>query len=148
VFVDDTGIYVSGMRTRGMLRVGSTNQLDWVVELPEGIHNARPFGDGVLFYDTANDFLRHVKRDGSERRFAVPTYDRNDLSYLDFEDGKIARQGFGRGLCVINERIVAGGSSPSTLSLHDLEAGETIASVNFSTDIRNAIHGLEVWPFD
>ena len=59
---------------------------------------------------------------------------------------KVARQGFGRGLCVVSERLVAGGSSPSTISLYDLHTGETVASVNLTMDIRNAIHGLEVWP--
>jgi len=49
---------------------------------------------------------------------------------------------------VINERLFAAGSSPSTISLYDLDAGGSVARVNFSMDIRNAIHGLEVWPFD
>ena len=29
-----------------------------------------------------------------------------------------------------------------------LVAGTEVARVNFSMDVRNAIHGLEVWPFD
>jgi hypothetical protein len=48
-------------------------------------------------------------------------------------------------LCPVGERFIAGGSSPSTISLYDLETGLTVASVNISMDIRNAIHGLEVW---
>jgi hypothetical protein len=44
--------------------------------------------------------------------------------------------------------MVAGGSSPSTISIYDIESGQTVGSVNMSMDIRNAIHGLELWPYD
>ncbi len=60
----------------------------------------------------------------------------------------IARQGFGRGLCPVDNRFVAGGSSPSTISLYDLEANQKVGSVNLTMDVRNAIHGLELWPYD
>ena len=50
------------------------------------------------------------------------------------------------GLCVIDDRFIAGGSSPSTVTLYDLKANEIVASVNITMDIRNAIHGLTVWP--
>jgi len=50
---------------------------------------------------------------------------------------------------VIARRICrAGGSSPSTITLYDLEANQVAASVNLTMDIRNAIHGLEVWPYE
>ncbi|MBT4522633.1 MAG: hypothetical protein HOC23_21760, partial [Halieaceae bacterium] len=57
------------------------------------------------------------------------------------------RQGFGRGLCTYTDRFVVGGSSPSTVSLYDIQSGQEVASVNITMDIRNAIHGLEVWPY-
>jgi WD40 repeat protein len=50
-------------------------------------------------------------------------------------------------LCVYDERLVVGGSSPSTISLYDLETGQPVSSVSLTMDIRNAIHGLEVWPY-
>jgi hypothetical protein len=43
--------------------------------------------------------------------------------------------------------LIAAGSSPSTVSLYDLATGTDVMRVNFSQDVRNAIHGLEVWPF-
>jgi hypothetical protein len=67
---------------------------------------------------------------------------------MGVDDSKIARQGFGRGLCPINERLLAAGSSPSTISVYDLEEGRRVGSVTLSMDVRNAIHGLEIWPFD
>ncbi|MBT8064328.1 MAG: hypothetical protein KJN94_04870, partial [Gammaproteobacteria bacterium] len=62
-------------------------------------------------------------------------------------DEKVARQGFARGLCAIDERFIAAGSSPSTVTVYDLETAKEVTRVNFSMDIRNAIHGLEVWPW-
>jgi len=148
VFANDHGIFASGMRTGGMLQIGNKNAVRLVAELPQGVHNARPFGDGILFNDTAANHVRYVRRDGKEVNFRVPTYDEDELTHLDLGDEQVARQGFGRGLCVIDDRLIAAGSSPSTISLYDLDSGDRLAQVNFSSDIRNAIHGLEVWPYD
>jgi len=59
----------------------------------------------------------------------------------------LARQGFARGLAVVSDSLVAGGSSPSTVTLYDLASNQRVMSVNLTMDVRNAIHGLEVWPF-
>ena len=59
----------------------------------------------------------------------------------------IARQGFARGLAELSDSLVAGGSSPSTVSVYDLPRNERLLSVNLTMDVRNAIHGLEVWPY-
>jgi hypothetical protein len=83
-----------------------------------------------------------------DRSLAVPRYDPGELTHTDLDDSRIARQGFARGLCVLSDRVVAGGSSPSTITLYDLKESRQLMSVRMSTDIRNAIHGLETWPFD
>ena len=148
VFADRSGMYVSGLRTGSLIRIGDHNAVERVVDLPQGVHNARPFENGVLFNDTAADHVRYVGRDGTERRFAIPRFDDSELTHTEFSDGHLARQGFGRGLCVVDGgQFLAAGSSPSTISLYHLDSGERMASVNFSMDIRNAIHGLEVWPY-
>ncbi|MSQ98145.1 MAG: hypothetical protein EXR85_02435 [Xanthomonadales bacterium] len=147
VYADKRGIFVSGMRTGGMLHIGNKNVLNWVVDLPHGVHNAQPFGDGVLFNDTSNNTVRCVSRDGTEKRFAVPTYDPAQLTHTELGDDNVARQGFGRGLRVLNERLIAAGSSPSTITLYDLEAVCEVVRVNFTMDVRNAIHGVDVWPY-
>jgi hypothetical protein len=49
---------------------------------------------------------------------------------------------------VLSESVVAGGSSPSTISVYDLAANVPVLSVALTMDVRNAIHGLEVWPYD
>jgi hypothetical protein len=147
VACDDDGLTFSGLRTRGIVGLGKEMRLIMQVELPEGTHNARLFRDGVIFNDTAANYLRYVTRDGHERRFPYPVYEPDEIEFSGIDDAKIARQGFGRGLCVIDDRLVAAGSSPSTVSVFDLETGQIVLSVNFSMDIRNAIHGLEIWPF-
>jgi hypothetical protein len=148
VFADQRGLWVSGMRTRALLHVGAGNVVSIAVDMPEGIHNARPFREGVLFNDTASDVVRYVGRDGTQRAFAVPKYAPEELERTELGDDKLARQGFARGLCAIDNRLIAAGSSPSTVTLYDVDSGGEVARVNFSMDIRNAIHGLEVWPFD
>lgn len=142
------GLSFAGLRTKGIVSLGADAKLLTQVELPEGIHNARLFNDGVLFNDTAANCLRFVARDGEERHFPFPTYEPDDMEFAGVDDSKIARQGFGRGLCVINQQLVAAGSSPSTVSVFDLISGQMVFSVNFSMDVRNAIHGLEIWPYD
>jgi len=142
------GMYLSGLKTGGMLHYNSKTTL-MSVELPAGTHNARPFRDGVLFNDSEADLLRYSGRgEGQEdRALPVPTYDFKDLTHKNLDDQRIARQGFARGLCVLSERVVAGGSSPSTITLYDLKESQQLMSVNLTRDIRNAIHGLEVWPY-
>jgi hypothetical protein len=142
------GMYLSGLRTGGMLLFNGRD-LQMSAELPAGSHNARPFRDGVIFNDTESNVLRYAARgDGREdRAFPVPRFDPSLLRNRGLDDSRIARQGFARGLCVISDTVVAGGSSPSTVSLYDLPANRRVAAVNLTMDVRNAIHGLEVWPY-
>jgi hypothetical protein len=148
VHADDTGMYISGLRTGGMLQY-TGKHVHMSVELPPGTHNARPFRDGVLFNDTEAGTLRYSGRDDREDRIMkVPVYDTETLEFRDADTSGIARQGFARGLCVLSDTIVAGGSSPSTVTVYDLKGNEMLLSVNLTRDIRNAIHGLEAWPYD
>jgi len=143
----DDGLSFSGLRTNGIIGLGVEMRLLPLVELPPGAHNAQLFAEGVLFNDTSADYMRYVTREGEERRFRYPTYDPATIEFSGIDDSKIARQGFGRGLTVIGDRFVAAGSSPSTITVFDLRNDQVVFSVNFSMDIRNSIHGLEVWPF-
>jgi len=148
VHADSTGIYLSGLRTNALLHLNSKMEVSEVCSLPAGAHNARPYREGLLFNDTDSDCVRYVGRDGKNIAFKIVTYDEGDIEFSGIDDSKIARQGFGRGLCPVGDRFVAGGSSPSTISLYDLESNQKVGSVNLTMDIRNAIHGLELWPYD
>jgi len=149
VHCSEHGMYITGLRSGGMLHFNG-KQIHMAVELPPGTHNARPFRDGVLFNDSEADALRYTGRgEGEEdRAFPVPQYDPLELEFMDADDDGIARAGFARGLCVLSDRLVAGGSSPSTISVYDLAGNERLLSVSLTRDLRNAIHGLERWPFD
>jgi len=142
------GMYLSGLRTGGLLLFNG-KQIKMAVELPAGAHNARPFRNGVLFNDTEADAFRYAGRgEGRENRaFKVPRYAEDVLLNRDVDKSQLARQAFARGLCVISDNVVAGGSSPSTISVYDLPNNERILAVNLTMDIRNAVHGLEVWPY-
>lgn len=141
------GIFVSGLRMNAMLRVGAKFRTTEYCSLPVGTHNAQPYRDGIIFNDTNTDAVRYVQRDGGEAAFPVQTYDPDEIEFFGVNDSNVARQAFGRGLCSLSDSIIAAGSSPSTISYYDLDSQQRIAAVNLSMDIRNAIHGLEVWPF-
>jgi hypothetical protein len=145
VFCTGKGMFISGLNTGGLLVYNGRKIQKWT-DLPAGTHNARPHRDGVLYNDTRAD--RVVFRDRERSlAFPVPTHDPALLTHTDLDDSRVARAGFGRGLCVISGGLIAAGSSPSTICLYDLDKGVGTRSVTLSYDIRNAIHGLEVWPF-
>lgn len=58
-----------------------------------------------------------------------------------------ARHAFGRGLCVANNNLIIGGSSPATISVYQLGQRAALKTVNLTMDVRNSIHGLEICPF-
>ena len=146
VHCESGGMYIAGLHTGGLLHFNGT-AVHMSAELPPGTHNARPFRDGVLFNDSEADVLRYAGREGSEdRALAVPKYRPREITHANA--GGLARQGFARGLCVLSNTVVAGGSSPSTVTVYDLAANRQVLRTNLSMDVRNAIHGLEVWPFD
>jgi hypothetical protein len=140
------GMHVSGLRTGGILLYNGRGVERWV-SLPQGAHNARPFRGGVLFNDTQSDVVRWVTRE-EQRAFRVPRFPEEHLTSFSPDDSALARQAFARGLCVIDEDTIACGSSPSTITVHSLNPGVTSRMATLTHDVRNAIHGLEVWPYE
>jgi hypothetical protein len=141
----EKGMYISGRKTGSLLKY-TGKEIKAVTTLPAGVHNARPYAEGVLFNDSDSDAVRFESRD-KQRIFHVPQYDPKLLTHTDLDDSRVARQAFGRGLCIIEDGVVAAGSAPSTITLHDLNSMQTTLSINLTMDVRNAIHGLEVWPY-
>ena len=147
VYAGDSGIFLSGLHTQACLHLNPDWSVSEYCSLPAGVHNARPWRDGILFNDTKADAVRHVPCDGQQRAFRIKTYAEKDIEFAGVDDTNVARQGFGRGLCVVSDRLIAAGSSPSTITIYDIQTQQLVGSVNLSMDIRNAIHGLEVWPW-
>ena len=78
--------------------------------------------------------------------FPTVTYADDQLVMNHLPDD-FARPGFVRGLCVDGEELVIAGSSPATVTAYNLSTGGLEKSVNISMDVRNAIHGLEIYPY-
>ncbi len=117
-----------------------------VAPLPRGTHNARPWRGGVLFNDTESDALAWITPAG-RASLPLPRYPDAALEGSNFDQSGLARQAFGRGLCPLDDQHVAVGSSPTTVTIYDLAARQQLASLNLTMDVRNAAHGLAVWPF-
>ena len=145
IYCDPRGLFLSGTATGGLLHFDG-KRLSRLVTLPEGVRDARPWRDGVLFNDSAAGAVRLLTPDHN-RVFEVPLYPESELEPGSVEDPAMAVQGFARGLCVIDARCFVSGSSPTTVSVHDLDAMKTTLRINLSTDARHAIHTLALWPF-
>lgn len=142
VHANDDGMYISGLTSGGMLHFNG-EAVYMSATLPEGTHNAQPFRDGVLFIDTKANAVRYASRTGEEdRALKLPA-----VTPADSGGNGESVPGFGRGLCLINDRVVAAGSSPSTVSLHDMQESKTLLTVGLTTDIQTSIHSLALWPF-
>lgn len=144
-FYSDEVLYTSGTRCAHLLAINGS-KLRSHARINYGTHNTRPFGDGVLMNDTRADLVRYLPKNGKGVSFPVKRYDEQDLLNADLPQDH-ARQGFGRGLCDLGEGLLAGGSSPASVSVYDLNTSEVVKTVNLTMDVRNAVHGLEVWPF-
>lgn len=146
VHCDEQGMFISGRRTHGLLMYGGRRIIRYAT-LPEGVHDARPWRDGVLFNDSEAGVVRFVTPE-LNHVFRIPRW--------PAEDGHVAAGGkpasspfpLARGLCTVKDRTVAGGSSPSTVTLHDVEAMKTKLTIKLSDDPRSAIASLAVWPFE
>lgn len=141
------GMYVTGLRTGGMLLFNG-REIQMAVELPVGSRDARPFRDGVLFNECEAGLLRYSSRSGAEdRAFRVPAYPDDSLTHAAPGHGAALRQGLASGLAVLSDALVAGGSSPATISVYDLPRNARALSVNLTMDVRSHIHSIAAWPY-
>jgi hypothetical protein len=146
VWVHKGSLLLSGTELHHVLKVRNEH-IDRFARVPEGTHNVRPFRGGILANHTQENQIVYMSRMGRVKRsFPIRTYDEADLINSSIPADH-ARQAFGRGLCTWNDAVVIGGSSPATISAFNFDTSERVACVNITMDVRNAIHGLEVWPF-
>jgi hypothetical protein len=145
LWCDSRGMFISGSRSSGLLFFDA-QRIDRLVTLPYGVQNARPWRDGVLFNDTAANVARFMTPT-SNQVFKVPFYPDAELNNDDEPEEKRSRQGFARGLCVLDNSVFAVGSSPATITLHNLDTMKTTHSINFNGDPRHTIQSLAVWPY-
>jgi hypothetical protein len=137
------GLYFSGLHTPGLLH-SDGKAVRLAAPLPPGTHNAQMLNEGILYNDTAGDRVCY-RRGAAVLELPVPEFPAGQIINLERFASTVARPRFARGLCVVGEDLVAGGSSPSTISLYNIAGRARILDVNLSMDVRNAIHGLAVW---
>ena len=146
VWAYNGSLLVSGTTLRHVLEVRN-GHIERFARIPRGTHNAQPFRGGILVNHTHANQIAYISRMGRlKRSFPVKSYDTADLINSSLPADH-ARQAFGRGLCTWRDTVVIGGSSPATISAFNFGTGERLACVNITMDVRNAIHGLEVWPY-
>jgi len=145
VSASDSGLWFSGLHTPGLLRADARG-LNLAAPLPPGTHNAQLFEDGVLYNDTESDRVC-LDRNGTATQVPVPDFRPDEIINIERFASAVARPRFARGLCPLRDGLVAGGSSPSTISVYDMRGGTRVLQQNLSMDVRNAIHGLAVWPY-
>jgi uncharacterized secreted protein with C-terminal beta-propeller domain len=149
VFVDEKNtIYISGTRLGAIYKIeDQSNTLKKHCTIPFYTHNAQPYKDRIILNNTSlNKVIYMSKNNHVLRQYSIKLYPENDLLMKDIPKDH-ARQGFARGLCTF-ENLLIGGSSPATISVYDLdESDKRIKTINISLDVRNAIHGLEIWPY-
>lgn len=146
VTVHDGVIYASGTGINALLSI-SEDQLATHAYIPRHSHNAQPYGDGVLLNSTREERTLYTDCQGHVLgEFPVRKYPEELLLQSDTPKDH-ARPYFARGLCLDGKGLLVVGSSPATVTAWSLDSKEIVASVNLTMDIRNAIHGLDIWPF-
>jgi len=142
----ERGLAVSGLALPFLLEI-SKEGLSMGPPVPAGSHNTQHYRSGILTNDTASNRIAWLDLEGSLlKSVTVPEFDPDKLLMNNIPLDH-ARQSFARGMCITDSGLLIGGSSPSTVSVYDLDHEKTIKSINLTMDIRNSIHGLEIWPY-
>lgn len=139
-------IYISGTHTIICYYI-KKNKLVCFSRGSLGNHNLRPYKNGVLLCDTNANLITYKDTNGKIlESFKIIKHDSEELTNSSLPVG-YARQRFARGLCVYQNHIIIGGSSPATISVYQFKSQKAIKVIRLSSDVRNAIHGLEIWPY-
>jgi hypothetical protein len=146
VTADEEGIYLSGIGLGDLFAIRN-GRIRSVAKIAYGSHNARKFRDGTLLNHTSTDRVAYMDRGGRvARSWPIGHFAPDQLAHTDLPEDH-ARQAFGRGLAVVDDDLFFGGSSPATVSAYRFDQSEPVARVTLTNDVRNAVHGLEVWPY-
>ena len=146
VFYLNGNLFLSGSRLGSLLCFNGT-KIHPMAPIPFSTHNVQPYKDGVLMHYTKKDMLLYTDHKGRTiLQWELPHYDEHKLINVNIPKD-YARQRFGRGLCTSGEDLIIAGSSPATVTLYRLNEKNPVTSINLSKDVRNAIHGLEVYPY-
>jgi len=141
------GMHFAGLNTDGILHFNGKD-INMSVELPAGALDAQLFRNGVLFNDSQAGVLRYTGDDeGQEdRAMPVPFFTESDHSPHDSYAIRMLKRGYARGLCVLSDTMVAGGSTPAGVSVYDLKENQRLMTVTFTRDVRMAVNSIAAIP--
>ncbi|KKL12403.1 hypothetical protein LCGC14_2536120, partial [marine sediment metagenome] len=146
VWKKNESIYINGTHTIICYYI-KKNKLACFSRGNLGNHNLRPYKNGVLLCDTNANLITYKDTNGNIlESFKITKHNKEELINSSLPDG-YARQRFARGLCVDQNDIIVGGSSPATISVYQFRNQNAIKAIRLSRDVRNSIHGLEIWPY-
>jgi hypothetical protein len=146
VTADERGIHLCGTAL-GDLWTIRDGRLHRFAKITYGSHNARPYREGVLLNHTRTDRVAYLNLHGRVvRSWPVHRFGADELEHAGLSED-LARQAFGRGLAILDDDLFVAGSSPATVTVYDFGADEPVSQVTLTRDVRNAVHGLERWPF-
>ncbi len=152
----DGRVLFSGLRfMAACLLDPATGEVRPYAVVPEMTHNCQPQQGRMIFNSTGDDAVVIAGVKGPViQRMPIPKVE--PAPTADAVPGDYARPGFARGLCV-DERaggaggawagVVVAGHSPGSVTAFALRTGKALRTVTVERDVRNAPHGLEVWPY-
>ncbi len=146
VYCDNNRIYFCGSRLNHLYYI-LNEKIYHYAKVPFETHNTRPFKEGSLLIDTPAEKVSYMDLKGKViESFQIKKFKENELLYAHFSI-EIAKQAFGRGLCITDDELIIVGSSPALITVYKLGCPNALKHVNITMDIRNTIHGLEIWPY-
>jgi hypothetical protein len=145
VHCGEGGIYISGLKTNGILHFNG-KEIYMLAELPGGAQDAQLFRNGVLFNDSPAGVLRYAGGDdgAEDRALAIPFFTESDHAGNDPDETRRLKRGYGRGLCILSDTVVAGGSTPAGVSLYHLKENKCLMTVRFTKIAREAVNCIAV----
>lgn len=141
----DSELHIAGGGL-GHIYAVRNGRLARVARIPFESHNAQLHRGGVLMnHSPTHRMLFLDARGRMTKTWPVPSYPEEALEFANVPRDH-AYQGFCRGIAMASEQVIVQGSSPATINLFRWDPPERIKSINLTMDVRNSIHGLEIWP--
>lgn len=146
VFARNGRIYFSGTEVNSLFEIGLNKKVKSFRNIHKGTHNVSLFGDFCIYNNTKNDCITAVplSKDSGLEPYDLHHPPAHATGTHEFSQDH-ARSNFARGLCFQGDLLICG-CSPSTIHVFSMAERRLIKSVVLSTDVRNAIHGLELLP--
>ena len=147
VFLFNEFLYFSGTTYPYLFRFDGF-EIERYRKISDETHNVKFLGDHLIYNDTGRNRIVVLGKDEVEPRevYHPPIYTEVEMEGSS-EKEDIARQGFTRGLAVDGD-LIFGGSSPANITMYERGNPNPVKTIRISKNICNAIHGLEVWPYD